>query len=530
MCFRNSSEAAAPSGHHPHDGATGSPTLEYNFAHQLPELTAPYEPATPLPGARILVLNEPLAAELGLNADWLGSPAGVQFLLGRGTDSEARPVAQFYAGHQFGSFNPQMGDGRAVLLGERRTPDTDELLDLHVKGAGTTAYSRPGSDGKAPLTAALREFLLSEFMHAVGVPTARSLAVLTTGEQVRRHRTEPAAAIVRVATSHLRVGTFQAARMRDPENASSLLRRVADMAIQRHFPELAELSAPERYLELYRHVAAAQARLIAQWMRLGFVHGVMNTDNTAIGGFTLDYGPAAFLDRFDPQAVFSSIDAHGRYAFGNQPAIGGWNLARLAEAMLPLLTPAPGMDAAEANRIAVAAAQDVLDEYSAIYRHALDAEFADALGLDAQQPSHQHVLSEFQVLAEEHQLDVAQVLRQLTDTDANPAGLGSQAWHDTWSANGALGDNRAALRDLSHWCEQWSGAQPDRELMARINPVYYPRNAHVEEALAAALGGDYAPFEQLWDALRAPFTRRVVLERWEKPTPSPTGFRTVCGT
>lgn len=530
MCFRNSSQSEVFGSQPPRKDAAGAPTLEYNFARQLPELTAAYEPAAPLPGARLLVLNEPLAAELGLDTEWLRSPAGVQFLLGRSTDSDAHPVAQFYAGHQFGSFNPLMGDGRAVLLGERRTPDTDGLWDLHVKGAGTTAYSRLGSDGKAPLTAALREFLLSEFMHAAGVPTARSLAVLSTGEEVRRHCTEPAAAIVRVATSHLRVGTFQAARMRDPESASGLLGRVADMAIQRHFPGLAELAAPERYLELYRHVATAQARLIAQWMRLGFVHGVMNTDNTAIGGFTLDYGPAAFVDRFDPQAVFSSIDAHGRYAFGNQPAIGGWNLARLAEAMLPVLSPAPGVDSAEANRSAVAGAQEVLDEYSATYRRALDAEFADALGLDAQQPSHQHVLSEFQVLAEEHQLDVAQVLRQLTDTDANPAGLGSQAWHDTWSANGGLGDSSAALRDLSRWCVQWSGAEPDRELMARTNPVYYPRNAHVEEALAAALSGDYAPFEQLWDALRAPFTRRVGLERWEKPTPSPSGFRTVCGT
>lgn len=530
MCFRNSSQPESFSSQRPHKNAADPPTLEYNFAHQLPKLTAPYEPATPLPEAGLLVLNEPLAAELGLDIAWLRSPAGVQFLLGRGTDSDAHPVAQFYAGHQFGSFNALMGDGRAVLLGERRSPDTDELLDLHVKGVGTTAYSRPGSDGKAPLSAALREFLLSEFMYAAGVPTARSLAVLTTGEQVRRHRTEPAAAVVRVATSHLRVGTFQAARMRDPESTSGLLGRVADMAIQRHFPELAELSAPERYLELYRHVSAAQARLIAQWTRLGFVHGVMNTDNTTIGGFTLDYGPAAFVDHFDPQAVFSSIDTHGRYAFGNQPAIGGWNLARLAEAMLPLLAPASGADSAEANRSAVAKAQEVLDEYSASYTRALDAEFADALGLDAQQPSHQHVLSEFQVLAEEHQLDVAQVLRQLTDTETNPAGISRQAWHDTWSANGGLGDNSAALRDLARWCEQWANANPDRKLLSRTNPVYYPRNAHVEEALAAALGGDYSPVEQLWEALRAPFTRRADLERWEKPTPSPTGFRTVCGT
>lgn len=530
MCFRNSSQADAPNERRPYDGTVYEPTLEYNFAHQFPELTAAYEPATPLPGARILVLNEPLAAELGLDADWLRSPAGVQFLLGRGTGSDSQPVAQFYAGHQFGSFNPQMGDGRAVLLGERRAADTDELLDLHVKGVGTTAYSRLGSDGKAPLSAALREFLLSEFMHAADVPTARSLAVLTTGEDVRRNRSEPAAAIVRVATSHLRVGTFQAARMRDPESASGLLGRVADMAIQRHFPGLAELAAPERYLELYRHVATAQARLIAQWMRLGFIHGVMNTDNTTIGGFTLDYGPAAFLDRFAPQAVFSSIDTHGRYAFGNQPAIGGWNLARLAEAMLPLLSPAPGVDSAEANRSAVAAAQRVLDEYSSTYRRALDEEFAEALGLDAQQPSHQHVLSEFQVLAEEHQLDVAQLLRQLTDADPSQEGIARAAQQDEWPTDGGVGERGAAVRNLELWRTQWASAGPDKRLMARTNPVYYPRNAHVEEALAAALDGDYSPFEQLWEALRAPFTRRADLERWEKPTPSPAGFRTVCGT
>src|SRR4051812_11755195 len=303
------------------------PTIQMSdwFARELGELAIAWQ-AEPAPDPRLLVLNEPLAAELGLDPDWLRGPDGLRFLVGNTVPSGARPVAQAYAGHQFGNFVPRLGDGRALLLGEL-VISGEKRLDLHLKGAGRTPFAR-GGDGLAAVGPMLREYLVSEAMSALGIPTTRSLAVVATGRPVQRETVLPGAVLARVASSHLRVGSFSYARATDDLD---LLRRLADHAISRHHPAAAQ--AEHRYLALYEAVVAAQARLVARWMLVGFVHGVMNTDNMTISGETIDYGPCAFLDAYDPAMVYSSIDLGGRYAYGNQQLVAEWNLARLAEAL-----------------------------------------------------------------------------------------------------------------------------------------------------------------------------------------------------
>ena len=294
--------------------------LDNRFARELSELALPWS-AQEVPDPTLLVLNEPLAAELGLDPAWLRSPDGRKLLVGNLVPAGSTPVAQAYAGHQFGGFVPRLGDGRALLLGEVVDGD-GRRRDLHLKGSGRTPFAR-GGDGLAAVGPMLREHVVSEAMHALGIPTTRSLAVVATGRQVRRETMLPGAVLARVASSHLRVGSFQYARATGDRD---VLRRLADHAIARHYPDAA---SP---LELFQSVVAAQASLVAQWMLVGFVHGVMNTDNTTISGETIDYGPCAFLDAYDPATVFSSIDEGGRYAYGNQPVVVEWNLARLAEA------------------------------------------------------------------------------------------------------------------------------------------------------------------------------------------------------
>ncbi len=304
-------------------------TLTSRFADELADLALPWT-AADVPDPRLLLLNESLADELGLEVDWLRSPAGLGLLTGTHTPEGATPVAQAYAGHQFGGYSPRLGDGRALLLGEL-VDGSGRLRDLHLKGSGRTPFSR-GGDGLAAVGPMLREYVISEAMHALGIPTTRSLAVVATGRSVQRETVLPGAVLARVASSHLRVGTFQYARATgDP----ALLRRLADHAIARHHPEATHAEQP--YLALLEGVVATQASLIAQWMHVGFIHGVMNTDNMTISGETIDYGPCAFLEAFDPATVFSSIDTGGRYAYGNQPVVAEWNLARFAETLLPLL-------------------------------------------------------------------------------------------------------------------------------------------------------------------------------------------------
>ncbi|MDP9429213.1 MAG: YdiU family protein [Actinomycetota bacterium] len=474
-------------------------SFDDRFARELPELALPWQ-ADEAPDPQLLVLNERLAGELGLDPDALRSPDGVRLLVGTSLPGGAKPVAQAYAGHQFGGYVPRLGDGRALLLGE--LVDTDgRLRDLHLKGSGRTPFSR-GGDGLAAVGPMLREYVISEAMHALGIPTTRSLAVVATGRPVRRETLLPGAVLARVASSHLRVGSFQYA---GATGDVDLLRRLADHAIARHHPAAAGAEQP--YLALFEAVVAAQARLVAQWMLVGFVHGVMNTDNTTISGETIDYGPCAFLDAFDPATVFSSIDAGGRYAYGNQPVVAQWNLARFAEALLPLLSD----DQEQGVALAVEALGGFVEEYNAAWSAGMRAK----LGLDDAVAS--SLIEDLLDLMQANRSDMTTFFRH----------LGTAARGDAEPARLLVLD----LAAFDAWLEQWRALEPDAEAMDRVNPVYIPRNHLVEEALTAATAGDLAPLHQLLEVLASPYQQRPGLERYAEPAPGGTGpYRTFCGT
>jgi serine/tyrosine/threonine adenylyltransferase len=472
------------------------------FARELPELAVAWR-AEDAPDPRLLVLNEALAAELGLDPGWLRTDDGVRLLVGTAVPSGANPVAQAYAGHQFGGYVPRLGDGRALLLGELDAGGG--LRDLHLKGSGRTPFAR-GGDGLAAVGPMLREYVVSEAMHALGIPTTRSLAVVATGRPVRRETVLPGAVLARVASSHLRVGSFQYARAADDVE---LLRRLADHAIARHHPGAAHAEQP--HLALFEAVVAAQASLVARWMLVGFVHGVMNTDNMTISGETIDYGPCAFLDAYDPATVYSSIDSGGRYAYGNQPLAAEWNLARLAEALLPLF--------AEDQEQAVALAVEVLHGFRPRYDSAWSAGMRAKLGLpgglaDAVAAP---LVDELLVLLREGHVDHTSFFRS----------LGRAARGDVDPARNLFLD----LAGFDGWFERWRALGPDADAMDRVNPVYIPRNHLVEEALAAATEGDLAPLVRLLDVVAAPFAERPGLERYAAPAPDDFGaYRTFCGT
>ena len=473
-------------------------TLANRFARELPELAVPWRAAEP-PEARLLVLDEPLAASLGFDPAWLRTADGLRLLVGTGVPGGASPVAQAYAGHQFGMYSPRLGDGRALLLGELTGAD-GRTYDLHLKGSGRTPFAR-GGDGLAVVGPMLREYVVSRAMHALGIPTTRSLAVVATGQPVRREGLLPGAVLARVASSHLRVGTFQYARATDD---AALLRRLADHAITRHHPDAA--GAPRPYLALFEAVVSAQATLVARWMHVGFIHGVMNTDNMTISGETIDYGPCAFLEAYDPTTFYSSIDHGGRYAYGNQPAIAQWNLARLAEALLPLIDD----DQERAIELAVAA----LDGFRGRYEAAWTAGMRAKLGvrdLDAA------LIAELLGLLRADRVDHTLIYRALADAARGDAGPVRSHFVDM-----------AAIDD---WLTRWRGFDPDPDAMDRVNPLYIPRNHLVEEALAAATDGDLAPLERLVDAVSAPYDERPGLERLAEPAPPEFGFyQTFCGT
>ncbi|NYF15451.1 uncharacterized protein YdiU (UPF0061 family) [Microbacterium sp. AK009] len=476
-------------------------TLSHRFADELPELAVDWQAVEP-PAPQLLVLNDALAADFGLDTAYLRTPEGVGLLTGTAVPDGARPVAQAYAGHQFGAFNPRLGDGRALLLGEV-TDREGVLRDLHLKGSGPTPFSR-GGDGFAAVGPMLREYIVGEAMHALGIPSTRALAVVATGRTVLRESALPGAVLTRVASSHLRVGTFVLARaMGDVP----LLGRLVDHAIARHYPHLG--GTENRALALLDAVIDAQARLIARWMLVGFVHGVMNTDNMTISGETIDYGPCAFLDTFDVGAVFSSIDQQGRYAYGAQPAIGEWNLARFAEALLPLL--------AEDTDAAVAAAQQSL----AAYRETYNAAWAEGMhaklgGTPNDERTAALVNDMFDMLAMAR-VDYTSFFRRLA----------SAARGDREPARALFAD--PAPVDL--WVERWLALAPDPDLMDRVNPLYIPRNHLVEEALAAATEGDLVPLGELVGVIRDPFTARPGLTRYEQPAPEAFGpYVTYCGT
>ena len=478
-------------------------SLEGRFATELPELAIPWQ-AEAAPDPRILVLNEPLAAELGLDPGWLRGAEGVGLLTGRSVPADATPVAQAYAGHQFGAYSPRLGDGRALLLGEVPDP-AGRRRDLHLKGSGRTPLARAG-DGLATVGPMLREHVVSEAMHALGIPTTRSLAVVSTGRWVQRERTLPGAVLARVAGSHLRVGTFQFARA---TGDVALLRRLADHAIDRHHPGAA--GSDDRYAALLRSVVADQASLVARWMLVGFVHGVMNTDNMTISGETIDYGPCAFLDRYDPATVYSSIDAEGRYAYGNQPAVARWNLARLAEALLPLLH--------EEEDRAVELAVEAVDAFVPAYGTAWSSGMRAKLGLPERVAAGDadSLAEELLGLLQEHQVDHTSFFRS----------LGAVERGDTGAARRAGADGAA----FEAWFRRWLPLGPDAASMDRVNPVYIPRNHLVEEALDAAVEGDLTLVERLLEAVTDPYVERPSLERYAGPAPADFGpYLTFCGT
>ncbi|WP_017793338.1 protein adenylyltransferase SelO [Leucobacter salsicius] len=467
--------------------------LERAFADAFPELGVPWESIRPA-NPQLTVLNEPLARELGLDPEALRTEAGVRALLGNDLASGAKPVAQVYAGHQFGSYSARLGDGRALLLGELRT-SRGTLLDVHLKGSGPTPFSR-GGDGFAALGPMLREYLVSEAMHVLGIPTTRALAVISTGRRIERDGDlVPGAVLVRVAASHLRVGTFQYARA---TSDTDLLARLVSFALERHAPDRVASVTPA--LELLDHVVAGQAALIARWTLAGFVHGVMNTDNMTISGETIDYGPCAFLDRYDPAAVFSSIDRQGRYAYGAQPSVALWNLTRFAEALLPLIAgevsgrkaavgqaaggqyTEAGADADGASEAAIEAARDVLACFGPAYDSAWTDGMRDRLGLGA------GVVSD------------AEVVQRATETLTR-----IEYEH---------GDYTLSMRAENE-----------------ANPLYVARNALLDEALAAATAGDLGPFEQMLAAVTDPAHERAGFERLaEPPAAGARRFISYCGT
>jgi uncharacterized protein YdiU (UPF0061 family) len=478
--------------------------LDDRFARELPEMALPRDADT-APDPDLLVLNEPLAAELGLDAAYLRSEEGVRFLAGNAVPEGARPVAQAYAGHQFGGYAPRLGDGRALLLGELTDP-AGGVHDLHLKGSGRTPFAR-GGDGLAAVGPMLREYVVSEAMHALGIPTTRSLAVVSTGRQVQRETVLPGAVLARVASSHLRVGSFQYARA---TGDLDLLQRLTDHAIARHYPEAARSENPA--LALFDAVVAAQASLVAQWMLVGFIHGVMNTDNMTISGETIDYGPCAFMEAFDPATVYSSIDAGGRYAFGNQPAVAQWNLARLAEALLPLLHE----DQEEAIALATRSLETFGRQYDEAWSSGMRAKLGLPVGLE---PSVAAALVEDLVaLLRDNHVDHTSFFRL----------LGSAALGQTEPVRGLV----LELPRLDEWLGRWRALGPDPVLMATVNPAYVPRNHLVEEALDAATRGDLAPLARLLDAVRAPYDERPGLERYAEPAPEDFGrrYQTFCGT
>ena len=477
--------------------------FDNSFVRDLDGLYEEWTP-TKVRAPELVVLNDALALELGVEPDALRTPAGVDVLVGNTVPDGARPVAQAYAGHQFGSYSPRLGDGRAVLLGEVVGSD-GARRDLHLKGSGRTTFSR-GGDGLAVLGPMLREFLMCEAMHALGIPTTRGLAVVATGEGVARESLQPGAVFVRVASSHLRVGTFQyAASLDDP----SVLPRLLEYAIARHAPAAALADIPA--LAFLETVSEAQSSLIARWMLVGFVHGVMNTDNMTISGETIDYGPCAFMDAYDPATVFSSIDHGGRYAFGNQPQIALWNLARLAEPLLPFID--PDVD------VAVERATALLEGFPARFRARWAEGMAAKLGVPAITDDDPELADDFLSLLHRAGADFTASFRSLAgvvrgDNEPFDALVGSadgiDAWLRRWRAAGA--------------------AHPDR--MDAVNPIYIPRNHLVDEALTAATRGDLEPFTTLFDVLRHPFVERTGLERFAHAAPDDfgRGFRTYCGT
>lgn len=476
-----------------------------NSYARLPERFFAKQRPAPVPAPTLLRCNHGLAARLSIDLDWLQSEDGLAVLAGNRIPEGADPLAQAYAGHQFGGFSSQLGDGRALLLGE--VLDVDGIRqDVQLKGSGRTPFSR-GGDGKSALGPVLREYVLSEAMAALGVPTTRALAAVSSGERVVRQEGPIWGGVfTRVATSHIRVGTFQYFAARKDTEAIRLL---ADHAIARHYPAAADIDEP--YVALLEAVVLRQAELIAQWMSLGFIHGVMNTDNTAISGETIDYGPCAFMDAFHPKCVFSSIDTGGRYAWGNQPNIGLWNVSRFAETLVPLLS--------DDQDDAIKKAEQVLSKYSDRFGSQYIARFRAKLALPETAPV--EIIHECLELLSAQTVDFTIFFRELTTV-----------------ANGGASESARKLftepAAFDAWFGKWSKvAETVTQLavMRAVNPVRIPRNHRVEQVIQSAYNGEYAPFHRLVDALALPFSENADYAEYEvAPRPEEVVRETFCGT
>jgi len=481
-------------------------TFDNTYARELDGLYVPWK-AAQVAQPRMVKFNRQLAEELGLDAAALDSDEGARIFAGNETPEGALPLAQAYAGHQFGGFSPQLGDGRALLLGEV-IDRKGRRRDIQLKGSGPTPFSRNG-DGRAALGPVLREYLIGEAMHALGIPTSRALAAVTTGEPVYREGALPGAVLTRVAASHIRVGTFQLFAARGEQ---AKVRRLADYVIERHYPELKGHANP--YLELLERVGDRQAALVASWMHVGFIHGVMNTDNMAISGETIDYGPCAFMDRYDPATVFSSIDSRGRYAYGNQPSIAQWNLARLAETLLPLID-------ADGNR-AIARATEVVHGFPGQYqRHWLTGMRAK-LGLVTEEEADLNLSAGFLTALEGNKVDYTLAFRHLANAvlgDEAPirALFGAASAYDLWSKHWRARLAREAVDPMAR-----------ATVMRRVNPAFIARNHRVEEALSAAVErADYLPFDTLLKILARPFDDGPEFAAFAEPPPEGQGhYRT----
>ncbi|OZD17733.1 hypothetical protein CH253_03885 [Rhodococcus sp. 06-156-3C] len=493
-------------------------TFESTYADRLDALVLPWQGAE-APSPQLLVFNDALAGELRI------PDVGVDVLSGATAPAGSNPVAMVYAGHQFGGYAPLLGDGRALLLGEVLVGDG--RVDVHLKGSGPTPFSR-GGDGFAVVGPMLREYLISEAMHALAIPTTRSLAVTATGRDVYRNGPEPGAVLTRIAASHIRVGTFEFAVRRD-----GLVQPLADYAIERHYP-----AATGDYLAFFEAVVDAQASLVAKWMLAGFVHGVMNTDNTTISGQTIDYGPCAFIDGYDPAAVFSSIDQGGRYAFGNQPAVLKWNLARFGETLLRLISDVPDD--------AIAQVTAVLESFDTRYDGYFTAGMTSKLGLASPDRS---LIDDFLAVLQAEGADWTGTFRTLADSlraGVEPAGTtvgagvepaGTTVGAGVEPAGTTVGAGPVVPSWRAGWESRWRSALVGdpaavADAMDRVNPVYIPRNHLVDAALVAATGGDMSQFSTLLDVVTHPFEVRPEWAEFAGPAPAvfASGFQTFCGT
>jgi uncharacterized protein YdiU (UPF0061 family) len=467
---------------------------------------------TPVASPRLIKLNRPLATHLGLDPDLLDSPEGAEILSGKRLPDGAEPIAMAYAGHQFGHFVPQLGDGRAILLGE--VIDKDGVRrDIQLKGSGPTPFSRRG-DGRAALGPVLREYIVSEAMFALGIPTTRSLAAVMSGESVMRETVLPGAVLTRVASSHIRVGTFQYFAARGDTEA---VQRLAGHVIARHYPHLADIERP--YHALLEAVIGRQAELVARWLHIGFIHGVMNTDNTSISGETIDYGPCAFMDHYDPAQVFSSIDEMGRYAYANQPRIALWNLTRLAECLLPLF--------ADDQEKAIAEAQEILggfpEKFSAAYQAGLRAK----IGLFTARDGDEALVQDLLDAMAQGKADFTLTFRRLGDAALEAANDGKVA---------ALFSEPVAFGEWAARWRQRTLAEPQPPAVRQVamhanNPAFIPRNHRIEAVIAAAVANDYAPFEELIKVLAKPFEDQPEFADYASPPkPDERVCQTFCGT